>query len=84
MLLQSNSVGHRHAELLALVDDGKRRYTVALELDPHRSRLARHAGRRLTDVPAPLAIGAAVRHRHRLPAIGLGLLGALGVVARAA
>jgi hypothetical protein len=31
-LLQSNSVGPRHAELLALVDDGKRRYTIALEL----------------------------------------------------
>jgi hypothetical protein len=31
-LLQSNSVGHRRAELLALVDDGKRRYTIALEL----------------------------------------------------
>ena len=31
-LLQSNSVGHRHAELLALVDDGERRYTIALEL----------------------------------------------------
>jgi hypothetical protein len=31
-LLQSNSIGHRHAELLALVDDGERRYTIALEL----------------------------------------------------
>jgi hypothetical protein len=31
-LLQSNSVGQRRAELLALVDDGKRRYTIALEL----------------------------------------------------
>jgi hypothetical protein len=32
VLLQSNSVGHGQAELLALVDDGKRRYTVTLEL----------------------------------------------------
>ena len=31
-LLQSNSVGHRHAELVALVDDGECRYTIALEL----------------------------------------------------
>ena len=33
VLLQSDSVGHRHAELVALVDDGARRYTVALELE---------------------------------------------------
>jgi hypothetical protein len=32
VLLQSDSVGHRHAELVALVDDGRRRYTVALGL----------------------------------------------------
>jgi hypothetical protein len=31
-------------------------------------------------VPAPLAIGAAVRHRHRLSTVGLGLLSAVGVV----
>jgi hypothetical protein len=32
VLLQSESVGHRHAELVALVSDGRRRYTVGLEL----------------------------------------------------
>jgi hypothetical protein len=32
VLLQSESVGHRHAELVALVGDGRRRYTVGLEL----------------------------------------------------
>jgi hypothetical protein len=32
MLLQSATVGHRRAELVALVGDGRRRYTVALEL----------------------------------------------------
>jgi hypothetical protein len=32
VLLQSDTVGHRHAELVALVSDGRRRYTVALEL----------------------------------------------------
>ena len=32
VLLQSDAVGHHHAELVALVSDGRRRYTVALEL----------------------------------------------------
>ena len=32
VLVQSDSVGRRRAELVAFVDDGKRRYTVALEL----------------------------------------------------
>jgi hypothetical protein len=32
VLLQSDTVGHRHAELVALVSDRRRRYPVALEL----------------------------------------------------
>jgi hypothetical protein len=32
VLLQSDTVGHHHAELVALVSDGRRRYTVGLEL----------------------------------------------------
>jgi hypothetical protein len=32
VLLQSDTVGHRDAELVALVSDGRRRYTVGLEL----------------------------------------------------
>jgi hypothetical protein len=32
VLLQSDAVGRRHAEFVALVGDGRRRYTVALEL----------------------------------------------------
>jgi hypothetical protein len=32
VLLQSNTVGHHRAALTALVDDGRRRYTVGLEL----------------------------------------------------
>jgi hypothetical protein len=32
VLLQSDTVGHRHTELVTLVGDGRRRYTVALEL----------------------------------------------------
>jgi len=32
VLLQSDSVGHHRAALTALIDDGRRRYTVALEL----------------------------------------------------
>jgi hypothetical protein len=32
VLLQSQAVGHRHAEFVALVSDGRRRYTVGLEL----------------------------------------------------
>jgi len=35
-LLQSNSVGHRHAKLPALVDNGKRRYTIT-SARPHRT-----------------------------------------------
>ena len=33
VLLQSDTVGHRHAELVALVSDGHRRYTVGLSLE---------------------------------------------------
>jgi hypothetical protein len=33
VLLQSETVGHRHAALVAFVSDGRRRYTVALELE---------------------------------------------------
>jgi len=33
VLLQSDTVGHRHAELVALVGDGHRRYTVGRSLE---------------------------------------------------
>jgi hypothetical protein len=36
VLLQSDAVGHRHAQLLALIDDGARRYTLQLELSRSR------------------------------------------------
>jgi hypothetical protein len=38
LLIQSDAVGLRSAQLLALVDDGRRRYTVALELTRGRGR----------------------------------------------
>ena len=37
VLVQSDSVGHEHAEFVALVSDGRRRYTVALALDRTRA-----------------------------------------------
>jgi hypothetical protein len=46
VLVQSDTVTHRHAVLLALIGDGARRYTLRLELDrqPRRGWLVTDAG----------------------------------------